>query len=67
MCSPNLSLCLSNDTDYSWFFQIGMLKELCGLCEEKDVDIRITTKKLAMVSLLTIFKDIIPGYGYNKS
>ena len=66
MCSPNLSLPLSSDTVLV-FFQIGMLKELCGLCEEKDVDIRITTKKLAMVSLLTIFKDIIPGYGYNKS
>ena len=31
------------------------------MCYEKEADIRITTKKLAMVSLLTVFKDIIPG------
>lgn len=37
------------------------LQELCKMCDEKDADVRITTKKLAMVSMLTVFKDIIPG------
>lgn len=41
---------------------IPELQELCRLCDEKDVDVEITTRKLAMVSLLTVFKDIIPGY-----
>ena len=44
-----------------FFFQIPELQELCRLCDEKDVDVEITTRKLAMVSLLTVFKDIIPG------
>ena len=38
------------------------LQELCKLCDERDTDVRITTKKLAMVSLLTVFKDIVPGF-----
>ena len=38
------------------------LQELCKLCDERDTDVRITTKKLAMVSLLTVFKDIVPGW-----
>jgi len=41
---------------------VSELGELCSLCDERDADVRITTKKLAMVSLLTVFKDIIPGY-----
>lgn len=41
---------------------VSELQELCSMCNEKEADIRITTKKLAMVSLLTVFKDIIPGY-----
>lgn len=45
---------------------VSELQELCKLCDEKDMDIRITTKKLAMVSLLTVFKDIIPGYPIRK-
>lgn len=41
---------------------VSELQELCKLCDERDTDVRITTKKLAMVSLLTVFKDIVPGY-----
>ena len=41
--------------------KVSELQELCKLCDEKDADVRITTKKLAMVSLMTVFKDIIPG------
>lgn len=29
---------------------------------EKDPDVFVTVKKLVMVSLLEVFKDIIPGY-----
>ena len=32
------------------------------LCQEKDSDISITVRKLAIVSQLELFKDIIPGY-----
>lgn len=47
---------------YSQFLcKVSELQELCSMCNEKEADIRITTKKLAMVSLLTVFKDIIPG------
>jgi len=46
---------------------VSKLHELCKLCDEKDNDVRITTKKLAMVSLLTVFKDIIPGYPIRKT
>ena len=46
---------------FKLFEKVSELGELCSLCDEKDVDVRITTKKLAMVSLLTVFKDIIPG------
>lgn len=38
------------------------LRELCKLCHDKDSDVNITTRKLALVSLMTVFKDIIPGY-----
>ena len=48
---------------YSQFLcKVSELQELCSMCNEKEADIRITTKKLAMVSLLTVFKDIIPGW-----
>ena len=47
-----------------WLFpcKVSELQELCKLCDERDTDVRITTKKLAMVSLLTVFKDIVPGW-----
>ncbi|XP_048589735.1 nucleolar complex protein 3 homolog isoform X2 [Nematostella vectensis] len=41
---------------------IAMLKQLCLLCEEKDVDVRITTRKFAIISMLEVIKDIAPGY-----
>ncbi len=42
--------------------QFGKLKELRLMLEESEPDIQITVKKLAMFSLMEIFKDIIPGY-----
>ncbi|CAB4012851.1 nucleolar complex 3 homolog [Paramuricea clavata] len=41
---------------------IDKLSEINKLCQEKDSDISITVRKLAIVSQLEVFKDIIPGY-----
>jgi len=32
------------------------------MLNEKDPDVCVTVRKYAMISLLEIFKDIIPGY-----
>ena len=56
-----LNFLLVNGDQFKLLEKVSELGELCSLCDEKDVDVRITTKKLAMVSLLTVFKDIIPG------
>ena len=42
--------------------QIDKLGEINRLSQEKDSDISITVRKLAIVSQLEVFKDIIPGY-----
>lgn len=41
---------------------IGKLHELREICNCKDPDVANAVSKLAMVSLTTVFKDIIPGY-----
>ncbi|XP_060069533.1 nucleolar complex protein 3 homolog [Ylistrum balloti] len=41
---------------------IRKLKELRLMLEEEDCDIFLTIRKLAMVSLMEVFKDITPGY-----
>ncbi|XP_064602722.1 nucleolar complex protein 3 homolog isoform X2 [Liolophura sinensis] len=38
------------------------LKELRLMLHEEDSDVFITVRKLAMVSMMELFKDIIPGY-----
>lgn len=38
------------------------LKELRLMLHEEDPDVFITVRKLAMVSMMEIFKDIVPGY-----
>lgn len=42
-------------------FQVEKLSEMNRLCEEKDSDVFVTVRKLAIVSQLEVFKDIIPG------
>ena len=32
------------------------------MLNEKDPDVLVTVRKLVMVSLMEVFKDIIPGY-----
>ena len=44
------------------FLQIGLLKTLKTLCMEKDPQVAITTRKLAMISFAEVIKDIAPGY-----
>jgi hypothetical protein len=41
---------------------IGLLKTLKTLCMEKDPQVAITTRKLAMISFAEVIKDIAPGY-----
>jgi len=38
------------------------LRELVQMLNEKDPDVCVTVRKYTMISLLEIFKDIIPGY-----
>ncbi len=42
--------------------QMKKLKELRMFLEEEDPQTFLTVKKLAMVSLMEVFKDIIPDY-----
>lgn len=54
-----------------WFFflslyffskQIKKLKELRAMVMEQDPDVAVTIRKLAVVSLMELFKDITPSY-----
>lgn len=38
------------------------LRELTSMLKERDPDVLVTVQKYVMVSLLEVFKDIIPGY-----
>lgn len=44
------------------FLQIGNFKPLLDLLTDVDPEVCITVKKLALVSLLEIFKDLLPEY-----
>ncbi|XP_065920082.1 nucleolar complex protein 3 homolog isoform X2 [Dysidea avara] len=41
---------------------INLLKTLRSLCVEREPEVCITVRKLAMVSTMAVFKDIVPGY-----
>ncbi|XP_071947688.1 nucleolar complex protein 3 homolog [Antedon mediterranea] len=43
-------------------FSTHRLKALCMILQEEDLEIMVTIRKLAMISLLEVFKDIAPGY-----
>ncbi|KAL4231174.1 Nucleolar complex protein 3 [Mactra antiquata] len=53
-----LSNCIVENPEES----IKKLKELVKMLNESDPDVFVTVRKLVMISLLEIFKDIIPGY-----
>ena len=42
--------------------QISKLKELRLMLDEQDSDICVTARKLVSLSLMEVFKDIIPAY-----
>lgn len=42
--------------------QIGNLSSLLDIMNEKEPELRITVKKLVTISLMEIFKDLIPAY-----
>ncbi|XP_015521317.1 nucleolar complex protein 3 homolog isoform X1 [Neodiprion lecontei] len=44
----------------------GNLKVLLSLMEEEHPEVYITVRKLAMVSLLEVFKDILPSYSIKQ-
>ncbi|XP_022110470.1 nucleolar complex protein 3 homolog isoform X2 [Acanthaster planci] len=41
---------------------VNKLKDLRLMLEEKERDVIVTVQKLVMVSLVEVFKDIVPGY-----
>lgn len=43
-------------------FQIKKLKELRAMLMETDPSVAVTVRKLVMVSLMEVFKDIVPAY-----
>lgn len=48
--------------DVPHVFQIKRLKELRAMLMETDPCVAVTVRKLVMVSLLEVFKDIVPSY-----
>ena len=44
------------------FLQVRKLKDLREMLLTRDPDVCVTIKKIGMVSLMEIFKDIIPSY-----
>lgn len=49
-------------SNISLMSQIKKLKELRAMLMETDPSIAVTVRKLVMVSLMEIFKDIVPSY-----
>lgn len=47
---------------FGFFDQIKKLKELRAMLMETDPCVAVTVRKLVMVSLMEIFKDIVPAY-----
>ena len=56
------SACTYNIVSIISFLQISHLHRLQALCGEGDPDVAITTRKLAMLSLMAVFRDIAPRY-----
>lgn len=46
----------------SFLNQIKKLKELRAMLMEQDPNVAVIVRKLVMVSLMEIFKDIVPSY-----
>ena len=42
--------------------QVTLLKKLRVLCLEDDPQVAVTIRKLSMVSLMTVFRDLVPRY-----
>lgn len=49
-------------SELSIFVQIKKLKELRAMLMETDPYVAVTVRKLVMVSLMEVFKDIVPSY-----
>ncbi|XP_019849404.1 PREDICTED: nucleolar complex protein 3 homolog isoform X2 [Amphimedon queenslandica] len=41
---------------------VHLLNKLCILCIDRTSEMALTVRKLSMISLVTVYKDIIPGY-----
>lgn len=50
------------DTCIVSLLQMNKLKELRLMLGESDPGVSLTVRKYAMVSLIEVFKDIVPGY-----
>lgn len=49
---------------YHYFinFQVGNIAHLLEIMEKREPELQITIKKLVTLTLLEVFKDILPGY-----
>uniref|UniRef100_A0A8C7FZY6 Nucleolar complex protein 3 homolog n=1 Tax=Oncorhynchus kisutch TaxID=8019 RepID=A0A8C7FZY6_ONCKI len=54
--------CVKPMSELSIFVQIKKLKELRAMLMETDPYVAVTVRKLVMVSLMEVFKDIVPSY-----
>lgn len=52
---------ITNNSAHVLSLQVSLLKTLRSLCEEREPEVCITVRKLAMVSTMAVFKDIVPG------
>lgn len=48
--------------NFFFYFQIGNIAHLLEIMEKRDPELQITIKKLATLTLLEVFKDLLPGY-----
>ena len=47
--------------------QVTLLKKLRALCSEDDPPVAVTVRKLSMVSLMTVLKDLVPRYSFFRA
>ena len=44
--------------------QVTLLKKLRALCLEDDPQVAVTIRKLSMVSMMTVLKDLVPRWHF---
>lgn len=52
--------------NFVFSFQFSGLRQLRLLLEEDDAELKVIVRKLGMVTLMEVFRDIIPSYKIRK-